>query len=80
MGKAVPHGMTEVPKEVFWAKVMAEKRNIHPSSERGHTNWRFVNSHSLWGWTSRGFVQTCAEPEVFALTNAALARVQGGAA
>lgn len=68
----VPHGMVEVSREDFWARVMAERRNVHPSPERYSTNWMIVGTSNRWGWSSRGFCGPFdyqgAHPEVFALS------------
>jgi hypothetical protein len=68
---AIPEGMTEVSREEFWARVRTETRNIHPSSEKFHTDWVFLGSRGVWGWTSRGykgpFDHEGAEPERFAI-------------
>lgn len=67
----IPHGMVEVSREEFWSRVRSETRNIHPRSERRHTEWVFVGSSHLWGWASRGYAgpfdHEGAEPERFAI-------------
>lgn len=65
----VPHGMTEVTRDVFWKHVMSETRNIHPFSERNCTNWQFVESRRPWGWSSEGYATPhyIDEAEQFAL-------------
>lgn len=66
----VPYGMAEVSREAFWRRVRSETRNIHPSSERFHTDWMFLGTRSAWGWTSHGYATAHdAEPERFALAN-----------
>lgn len=52
---AMPAGMREISKEEFWRLVMAEKRNIHPYSERYHTHWDVVDTRQPWGWVSAGY-------------------------
>ena len=52
---AMPAGMREVPKEDFWRLVMSERRNIHPTSERYHTDWFVVGTRQAWGWCSTGY-------------------------
>jgi hypothetical protein len=69
----VPHGMTEVTRDVFWANVRSATQNIHPRSERDHTTWEVVSSRQPWGWTSEGYASPHYpdEPERFALTKVA---------
>lgn len=52
---AMPAGMREVSKEEFWRLVKAERRNIHPTSERYHTDWFVVDPRQAWGWRSCGY-------------------------
>jgi hypothetical protein len=60
-----PPNMTQVGHDDFWAAIMAEKRDIHPSSERYCTNWMFAHSHQLWGWTSKGYLRNVDRREEF---------------
>lgn len=69
MTSTIPTGMIEVPKTEFFARLMAEKRNIHPSPERHRTDWMLVNTRTRWGWGSQGYDIDRGRPEVYALAN-----------
>jgi len=66
---SIPHGMTEVSREVFWDRVRSETKNIQPRSERDHTEWEVVATRERWGWTSEGYATPHFpdEPERFAI-------------
>ena len=52
---AMPRGMREVSHDEFWRMVKSESRNIHPTSERYHTDWAVVGTRQPWGWCSSGY-------------------------
>jgi hypothetical protein len=51
----MPAGMVKVSKGEFFRRLMAEKRDIHPHSEKHSTDWMLVSTRVRWGWSSRGY-------------------------
>jgi hypothetical protein len=70
----IPEGMHEVAKAEFFRRLMITTLNIHPRSEKTHTDWMIVGTHERWGWSSRGwggpFAHQGGAPEVYALADA----------
>lgn len=77
----IPAGLTEVTRDVFYAQLMTDTRNVQYRPERYHGEYTLGQSRELWGWRSRGysgpFDWQGAPAEVFALSPGALFRAAG---
>ncbi len=74
----IPSGMVQTTKAEFYARLMAETRNIHPTSERLATDWMLVGTQRRWGWSSKGYASPYGIEEIYAMTPCQ-PRVGGGA-
>lgn len=77
---AIPSGMVEVTKEIFFKALYADNRDIMPSVSQPYvTKWETRN-RELWGWESTGWKSPFGEENIFAIYPTAIAKAEGGAA
>lgn len=62
----VPSGMVEVSKDLFFATLFADRRDIMPRhSQRNYTTWE-TKSREVWGWSTPGWANP-GDPKRYAI-------------
>jgi hypothetical protein len=69
----VPHGMTEVTRDEFFAMLRGDPRDIMPTTESPHQTAWLTKTREMWGWSLPGWRNPQVAPR-YAVQSAALAK------
>jgi len=47
--------LVEVTKHHFYAVIHGHRLNVHPSPQREYTDWKYVDSGMVFGYSDRGY-------------------------